>query len=62
MRLFDAESQFIADLKDEGRVVDEKRYPQFVVTTVRHPTLGKLVLVEGRDGTGAMVETEERSD
>ncbi|KAA6185056.1 hypothetical protein F2Q65_10015 [Thiohalocapsa marina] len=59
MRIIDTEAQVIADLKDEGRVVAEKQYPSFKVTTVRHPTLGKLVLLEGPDGTGAMVETEE---
>jgi hypothetical protein len=59
MRIIDAEAQVIADLKDEGRVVAEKQYPTFQVTTVRHPTLGKLILIEGSDGKGAMVEAEE---
>jgi hypothetical protein len=59
MRIIDAESQVVADLKDEGRVVAEKQYPTFKVTTVRHPTLGKLILIEGSDGNGAMVEAEE---
>jgi hypothetical protein len=56
MRIIDAEPQVIADLKDEGRVVAEHAYEGFTVTTVRHPTLGKLVLVQGSDGGGAMVE------
>ena len=59
MRIIDAEAQVIADLKDEGRVVAERQYPTFQLTTVRHPTLGKLILVEGSDGKGAMVEAEE---
>ncbi|MGD8207426.1 MAG: hypothetical protein PVH47_05040 [Thiohalocapsa sp.] len=59
MRIIDAEKQVIADLKDESRIVAEKRYPLFTVTTVRHPTLGKLILIEDRDGGGAMVEAEE---
>jgi len=59
MRIIDAEPQVIADLKDEGRVLAEQSYPDFTVVTVRHPTLGKLVLVQGRQGPGAMVETGE---
>jgi hypothetical protein len=59
MRMFDAESQMMADLKEEGRIVVEKEYPNFRVTVVRHPTLGKLVLIEDRDGNGAVVESEE---
>jgi hypothetical protein len=59
MRIIDAEAPVITDLKEEGRVVAERAYPAFTVITVRHPTLGKLVLVQAPDGTGAMVETEE---
>jgi hypothetical protein len=59
MRIIDAEAQVIADLKDEGRVVAERSYSGFKIITVRHPTLGKLVLVQGKDGRGAMIETEE---
>jgi hypothetical protein len=59
MRMFDAESRMMAELKEEGRVVSEKQYPSFRVTAVRHPTLGKLVLVEDKDGNGAVVESEE---
>lgn len=59
MRIIDAEEQVLADLKEEGRVVSERSYPGFTVIALRHPTLGKLVLVRGPDGRGAMVETEE---
>ncbi|MBK1633259.1 hypothetical protein CKO31_21390 [Thiohalocapsa halophila] len=59
MRIIEAEAQVIADLKDEGRVVTERSFPAFTVITVRHPTLGKLVLVQMPDGRGAMVEVEE---
>ncbi len=57
MRIIDAEPQVIADLQDEGRVLAEQRYPSFTIITVLHPTLGKLVLVQDRNGGGAMVET-----
>jgi hypothetical protein len=56
--MFDAEKQVLADLKEEGEVVATKQYPAFRVVVVRHPTLGKLVLVEDRDGQGAVVEVE----
>jgi len=59
MRIIDAEAQVLADLKGEGRVVAERVYPDFTVITLRHPTLGKLVLVQGTDGSGAMVEADE---
>jgi len=59
MRIIDAEAQVLEDLKEESKVVAEKQYPVFRVTTLRHPTLGKLVLIAGRDGNGAMVEAEE---
>jgi len=59
MHMFDAESRMMMDLKDEGRVIAEKQYPLFKVTIVRHPTLGKLVLIEDKNGDGAAVEVEE---
>jgi hypothetical protein len=60
MRIIDAEPQIIADLKDEGELITSKRTPTFEVTAVRHPTLGKLVIVARQDGSGGVVvETEE---
>lgn len=58
MHMFDAEKQVIADLCDEGTVVTAKQYPSFRVIVVRHPTLGKLVLIEDPDGQGAVVEVD----
>ncbi len=58
MRMFDAEKQVIADLREEGTVVTMKQLPLFQIIVVRHPTLGKLVLVEGTDGYGAVVEVD----
>jgi hypothetical protein len=58
MRMFDAEKQVVADLKDEGTVVSVKQLPLFQIIIVRHPTLGKLVLIEGSDGHGAVVEVD----
>jgi hypothetical protein len=59
MRLFDAASAIIRDLRDESEVLAEKETAAFTVVTARHPTLGKLVIVIGRDGSGVVVETEE---
>lgn len=59
MQMLDAERQMITDLKDEGRIMQQRQFEAFLVTTVRHPTLGKLVLVEGTDGAGVVVELED---
>ena len=59
MRMFDAESSVLDDLKDESEVLGERQGNGYKVTTARHPTLGKLVLIEADDGTGVVVETEE---
>ncbi|MEA1049782.1 hypothetical protein U5801_08175 [Lamprobacter modestohalophilus] len=58
MRMFDAEKQVVADLRDEGTVMTVKQLPLFQIIIVRHPTLGKLVLIEGSDGHGAVVEVD----
>ncbi|HYN78300.1 MAG TPA: hypothetical protein VES73_10970 [Lamprocystis sp. (in: g-proteobacteria)] len=58
MRMFDAESPIIRDLKEESEILAEKRTATATVITARHPTLGKLVIVLGADGTGVVVETE----
>jgi len=58
MRLFDAESQIVQDLKDESEIVARKEHRSFVVTAGRHPTLGKVVIVESEDGDGIIVETD----
>jgi len=59
MRLFDAVPEIIQDFKDESEVVASKEHPAFKVSAIRHPTLGKVVIIEGRDGDGIIVETEE---
>ena len=59
MRTFDAEPSLIQDLKDEGQLVGSREAPHFTVTAIRHPTLGRIVLVEGADGSGVIIETED---
>jgi len=59
MRLFDAGPQIIQDLKDESEVVAVKKHSGFKVSAVRHPTMGKVVIVETKRGDGIIVEAEE---
>ena len=59
MRTFDAEPQVLQDLRDESEIVTARDHPDFKVWALRHPTLGKLVVVEAHDGGGVIIETEE---
>ena len=59
MRTFDAEPQVLQDMREESEIVTAQAHQKFNVWAVRHPTLGKLVIIEGRDGSGVIVETEE---
>lgn len=59
MRIFEAEPQIVQDFKDESETTASKDHAAFKVTAARHPTLGKVVIVEGKDGSGIIVETEE---
>ena len=59
MRTLEAESQVLRDLRDESEVVTTQAHQDITAWALRHPTLGKLVIVEGRDGSGVIVETEE---
>ncbi len=59
MRLLEAEATLIADLNDESELIAELVLPDFTLTTRRHPTLGRLVIVTRADGSGAVVEADE---
>jgi len=59
MRLLDAGPQIIWDLKDESEVVAVKKHSKFEISAVRHPTMGKVVIVETEHGEGILVKTEE---
>ena len=58
MRLFDAVPEIIRDLLDECEIIATKEHSAFKVSAARHPTLGKMVLVESKDGDGIIIETE----
>ena len=59
MRLFDAVPEMVRDLLDESEIISAKEHSAFKVSAARHPTLGKLVVVESKEGDGIVVETEE---
>ena len=59
MRLQEAEASLIADLQDESELIETRLFPTFKLITARHPTLGKLVIVVAKDGSGAIVEVSE---
>lgn len=59
MRLFDADPPIVRDLQDESEILSTKETPSFTVVAARHPTLGKLVIVVGRDGSGVAVAIDE---
>ncbi len=59
MHIFDAEPAVVRELKDESTPILEKDHTQFKITALRHPILGKLVIVEDRHGGGAVIETEQ---
>jgi hypothetical protein len=59
MRIFDADPPIVKELKEESELLGHKETPAFTVVTARHPTLGKLVIVTARDGSGVVVATEE---
>jgi hypothetical protein len=59
MRIFEAETQIVRDLRDESDVIVEKEHHDFKAYAVRHPTLGKVVIIVAGDGSGLIVETEE---
>jgi hypothetical protein len=59
MRLLDAEPTILQDLKDECEILTEHKTAHLTVIAGRHPTLGRLVLIFGPDGSGVVVETDE---
>ena len=58
MRLIEAEPAIIRDLMEESDLVGEKSLSGTSIFLVRHPTLGKLVLIKAADGQGMVVEID----
>lgn len=59
MRIVDAESQLIKDFIDEIKIIATKEKPSLTIYVGRHPTLGKVVLIESKSGDSFIVEVDE---
>jgi hypothetical protein len=59
MRMVDAEPQLVQDFLGEIEVVVTKKTPSMKVYAGRHPTLGKVVLIDSEQGDSLIVEMEE---
>jgi hypothetical protein len=58
MRIVAAEAQLIKDVVEEIEVLACEKKTAFRVYAGRHPTLGKVVIVEDEKGDGVVVEME----
>jgi len=58
MHIFEAKSQVIFSLRNEAEMVTTREHADFKVHALHHLTLGNLVVIEGKDGSGFIVETE----
>ena len=59
MRLVDVESQLVKDFIDEIEVIATKDNASMAVYVGRHPTLGKVVVIENKEGDSFLVEVDE---
>ena len=58
MRIVEAEPQLLKDILDEIKLVTTHDIPSCRVHVGHHQTLGRMVVIEGRAGDGAIVELE----
>jgi hypothetical protein len=59
MRIVDVEPQLIRDIIDEIEISTSKENTSMAVYVGRHPTLGKVVIIENKDGGSFIVEVDE---
>ncbi|MEA3411167.1 MAG: hypothetical protein U9R74_06470 [Pseudomonadota bacterium] len=59
MRIVDSDPQLIKDMMDEIKVIAVKEQPSLTVHAGRHPVLGKIVVIEGKNGDSVIVEVDE---
>ena len=59
MRMVDAEPQLLQDFLGEIEVLASKENPTLKVYAGRHPTLGKVVIIDSKQGDSVIVEMEE---
>lgn len=56
MRIIDAEPQLVCEILEEMNVTESRKKASFTVHIGYHRVLGRLVIIEGKDGVGAIVE------
>lgn len=59
MRIVDVEPQLVKDLIEEIEVNVSRENASIAVHVGRHPTLGKVVIVENKEGDSFVVEVDE---
>lgn len=59
MRIVDAEPQLVKDFIDEIEVTTSKETSSISVHLGRHPTLGKVVVIDNQKGESFIVEVDE---
>ena len=59
MRIVDTEDPLTKDFIDELEVIVSRQNPSFTVHAGRHPILGKVVVIEGKEGDSLIVEADE---
>ena len=59
MRIVDAEPQLIKDFIGEIEVAATRENPWLTVHVGRHPVVGKVVVIEGKEGGSLIVEVDE---
>jgi hypothetical protein len=58
MRIVDAEPELVQELLEETQVSETRARSNFTVHVGHHPTMGKVAIVEGKNGQGVVVELE----
>ena len=59
MRILDAEPQLVKELLDEIEIAASKEKRSLTAHAGRHPTLGKVVIIESKKGDSLIVEVDE---
>lgn len=58
MKIIDAEPQLVGEILEEIRVTESRKKSAFTVHIGHHRLLGRLVVIESKDGAGVIVELD----
>lgn len=58
MKIIDAEPQLVTEIIEEMTVTESRKRLAFTVHIGHHRLLGRLVVVEGKNGAGVIVELD----